>query len=285
LLRLLKSRIFILTLITIILLVVIGVTSFPDSGLNAVRNIFSVPLAPIQKFLTLAGQKISGSIQYFRDFNELIIENEELKQRVKLLENENRELQGFEEKNEQLREALNLKGRFDEYEITGGNVIARDPGNWFDIFTIDRGTRDGIRNNDPVVSASKGLVGRVDYAGLTSSKIVSVIDENSVISAFIPGAEGGHVRVRGDLELKEDGCCRMDYIPFDVNVEVGDVIETSGLGGIYPRGIVIGKVIEIRRTSSDMSRYAVIEPEVNFKRLDEVYVLKNKNIMDGDMEE
>jgi rod shape-determining protein MreC len=69
----------------------------------------------------------------------------------------------------------------------------------------------------------------------------------------------------------------MDYIPVDVDVAVNDLIETSGLGGIYPKGIIIGKVVEIKKASSELNRYAIIQPTVDFKRLEEVYVLRNKS--------
>ncbi len=278
----LRSRIFILTLITVILLIIMGITSRTDSKFNAIRDIVGVPLSPIQKLLNSVGREINDSLKYFENINKLKNENEELKRQFKILENENRDYQMLKDKNEQLMEALNLKNRFDDYEIIGGNVIAKDPGNWFYIFRIDRGTRDGIHNNDTVVSRDKGLVGRVDFAGLTSSIIVSVIDENSVISAYIRGEDGGYVRVRGDIRLKDEGFCRMDYIPFDVNVEVGDVIETSGLGGIYPMGIIIGKVVEVRKSGSDMSRYGIIKPEADLKKLEEIFILKDKNALNGE---
>jgi rod shape-determining protein MreC len=277
-----RSRIFILTLITVMLLIIIGVTSRPDSKLNAVRDIISVPLAPIQELFTSAGRKISDSLKYFENIDKLKNENEELKKRIKELENENRNYKILKDKNEQLMEALNLKNRFDDYEIIGGNIIAKDPGNWFNVFRIDRGTKDGINFNDTIVSENKGLVGRVELAGLTSAIIISVIDEGSVISARIRGEDGGYVRVRGDVRLKEKGFCRMDYIPFDVNVEVGDIIETSGLGGIYPMGIVIGKVTEVRKSGSDMSHYGIIKPEADLKKIEEVYILRKKNKLNGE---
>lgn len=279
-LRFLKSKAFILVLVTILILIMMGVTAQQSSKANWVSNLVSVPLTPLQRLLSYAGQRIEAGLSFFKDIKAIKQENEYLKIRVNELEKENRELLAYREKNEELRKALNLKDRFEDYDLIGANVIAKDPGNWFDIFKIDVGSKDGVRSDLAVLNSAKGLVGRILSSDITSSKVITIIDENSVVSGWIPKEGGGPVRVIGDLTLKSEGLCRMDYIPVDVDVEVGDVVETSGLGGIYPKGIVIGKVIEVRNTSSDLSRYAIIEPAVDFKRLEEVFVLKSK-LSDG----
>lgn len=274
-LRLFRSKLFLLSLTTILILIVMGVSVNRDSKLNWLSNTVSVPLTPVQQFFTSAGQKVGDAFSFFKDMQVVKDENEQLKARVNELEKENRELQSFRDKNEKLREALNLKQQFDDFTIVGANIIAIDPGNWFNIFKIDLGGRDGIRADLPVVTGGKGLVGRVLSSDLTSSKVLTIIDEDFAVAGWISKVGGGHVIIRGDLTLKEKGLCKMDYIPLDIDVEVGDVVETSGLGGIYPKGIVIGKVIEVRKTNSEMNRYAVIEPVADFKKLEEVFVLKS----------
>lgn len=276
-LRLFRNKLFLFILITLTLFILMGVTANQNSEVNWISNIISVPISPIQKFFSSLGQRIESGLSFFKDINATKQENEYLRMRINELEKENRELLGYREKNEELREALKLKDRFDDYDLIGANVIAKDPGNWFDVFKIDVGSKDGIVNDLPVLTGAKGLVGRIMGTDVTSSKVITIIDEDSVVSGWISKAGGGPVRVRGDLTLKNEGLCRMDYIPVDVDVEVGDVIETSGLGGIYPKGILIGRVKEVRKTSSDLSRYAVIEPETDFKRLEEVFVLKSRN--------
>jgi rod shape-determining protein MreC len=282
LLRLFKNKALLLVLLTIIILVLIGFSSRQDSKVNRVNNLVSVPLTPIQRFFSYIGQRVDSSLSFFKDMKSVKLENEELRIRINELEKENRELLAYREKNEQLRKALNLKDRFDDYEIIGGNVVAKDPGNWFNIFKIDVGEKDGVMNDLPVLAAGKSLVGRIMATDITSSKVITIIDEDSVVSGWISKAGGGPVRVRGDITLKEQGLCRMDYIPVDVDVEVGDVIETSGLGGIYPRGIIVGKVKEVRTTSSELDKYAVIEPSSDFKRIEEVFVLKGRTNDFGD---
>lgn len=274
-LRLLRSKWFIVSLITIVLLVVMGVSANKNSRLNWLNNIISVPLTPVQGFFSSIGQKVEDSLSFFRDMEAVKQENEKLKAEVTELQKQNRELSVLESKNADLRQALSLKEQFGDYTILGANIIAIDPGNWFNIFRVDRGSRDGVQINCPVVTNAKGLVGRVLSSDISSSKVLTIIDEESAVSAWISKAGGGHAVVRGDMSLKEKGLCKMDYIPLEVDVEVGDVIETSGVGGIYPKGIIIGEVTEVRKTNSELDRYAIIQPAADFKRLEEVYVLKS----------
>ncbi|NJD03212.1 MAG: rod shape-determining protein MreC [Ruminiclostridium sp.] len=274
--RLFRSKRFLISIITIFILIIMGVSVNKNSKINWLNNIVSVPFTPVQAFFSTIGQRIGDGLSFFQDIDSVRKENDALKLRVNELEKENRELSSFKTKNEELRLALNLKAQFDDYEFKGANIVAVDPGNWFNIFKIDIGSRDGIKADFPVVTSSKGLVGRIMSTDLTSSKVLTIIDEDSAVASWISKTGGGHAVVRGDIQLKEQGLCRLDYIPLDVDVEVGDVIETSGLGGIYPKGIMVGKVIEVRKTNSEMNRYAIIEPAADFKRLEEVYVLKSR---------
>ncbi len=274
-LRLIKSKIFILLIISIALLVTIGFSSMRNSRVNYISDIFSTILSPFQRFINSSGDKINDFFAHFDDIDRLRKENELLKQRIDELETEREDLIEFKVKNEELRQALNIKDQYSDRESIGANIIAKDMGNWFNIFTIDRGTKDGMKNDYPVVT-SKGLVGRVMKADLFSSKVISIIDEDSSVSARL-SKTSDLVIVKGDNKLKDQGLCIMEYIPADVDVAVNDSVETSGMGGIYPKGIIIGKVKEVRQRTNELDRYAIIEPSVDFKRLEEVLVLKEKN--------
>lgn len=266
-------------LTTITILIVMGVSAAQDSKLNSVGSSLSVPLAPFQKFTSFISEKVEGSIAFFRDMKELKQENEKLKEKIDKLEKENRDLLRFRDENKILRETLNLKDQFKDYRSVGGNVIAKDIGNWFNIFTIDAGSNDGVQIDSPVIT-SKGLVGSVFQTSPFSSKVLSIIDVDSAVSAIVSNYI---VIVRGDISLKDQGLCRMDRIPFELDLQVGDSVETSGVGGIFPRGILIGKVKEIRQANNELNRYAIIEPAVDFRRLREVFVLtSNKKNMEED---
>ncbi|NLC69585.1 MAG: rod shape-determining protein MreC [Clostridiaceae bacterium] len=274
--RLLKNSAIILLLVTIVLLIMMGMSYSNRDILKTARNIVTVPLSPLQKFFLSTGKNIEHFFSTFKQLKTLKDENEKLKIRINELEKENRELIEYRDKVEELKEALKLKSQFEDYEVIGANIIAIDAGNWFNIFTIDVGKKDGIDVDYPVITSTRGLVGRVLSADLTSSKVLSIIDEDSVVSCWLSKSGDGHVIVKGDLTLEEEGLCIVQNIPFNLDIAVGDVVETSGLGGIYPKGILVGKVSEIRQADGDLDRYGIVEPEVDFKRLREVFVLKKK---------
>lgn len=281
-LRFIKSKWFIVSFITIVLLVLMGVSANKSSKLNWLNNIISVPMKPVQGFFSSVGQKVEDILLYFKDIEDVKKENDTLRAEVAELKKQNREMSVLESKNEELRKALSLKEQFGGYTILGANIIAVDPSNWFSVFKTDIGTREEIYIDSPVVTSGKGLVGRVVSSDISTSNVQTIIDSESAVSGWIAKAGGGHAVVRGDMELKGKGLCKMDYIPLEVDVEVGDVIETSGLGGIYPKGIVIGEVIEVRKSNSELDRYAIIQPAADFKRLEEVFILRSeKNIESG----
>lgn len=273
-LRLFKSKVFVFTLITVIILISIGVSTKKDSKLHYISDVISVPLAPVQSFFSYIGQQIEGSITFLNDTKALKKQNLELKAKLDKLQDENRSLLRYEKENKDLREALDLKDQFNDYDYVGGNIIAKDVGNWFNIFTIDRGNNDGLTVNSPVIN-NRGLVGSVYETLPFTSKVLSIIDIDSTVSAIISKSLEPAL-VKGDLNLKNQGLCRMEFLSMGLDIEVGDTIETSGIGSIYPRGLLIGKVKQVIQTDNELNRYAIIEPAVDFRRLKEVFVLKSK---------
>ncbi|NLU52852.1 MAG: rod shape-determining protein MreC [Clostridiaceae bacterium] len=265
----------ILVVLIVILLLGLAAVSYSEkSGANIISNIVSIPAAPLQKAVTFLDEKFKNFFGYFEDIKATKNENEELKKRISELERQVLDIERLTKENNQLRDALNFKNRYEEYEFLGASIIAKDPGNWFEVFTIDRGSKDGIEADSPVITAY-GLVGRVSKVDLLTSKVVSIIDMDSTVSARLSKSRDLIV-VRGDVELRNEGKCRADYIPPDADVLPGDTIETSGIGGIFPKGIIIGKVVKVVQSEGHYDSYAIIEPVVDFKRLEDVIVLKKK---------
>ena len=270
-----RSKWFVFGVISLFLLVLTGLSRSYSIIPEAVGRYVSLPFAPVQKVVSLGANKVDDALSFFRNVQDVKKENEDLKLQVNNLEKENRELKEFRQENKDLRQALNIKDQFASFEPVGANIIAKNSGNWFDTFTIDRGSKDGVAKDYPVIT-SDGLVGRISQPNSISSKVEALIDKNTVISARI-SQKGDLVRVRGDIEYKDLGVCIMDRIPPEADVVVGAIVETSGIGGIYPRGIQIGTVKEIRKANDQINKYAIIEPAVDFRRLDEVIVLKNNS--------
>jgi rod shape-determining protein MreC len=263
-----------LILTTIVLFVILGVSARENSKLNWFGNLFNSAISPVQKAFSVSAQKVGSTLSFFQDSKAIKEENKKLKARVQELEKENENLKGLKDKNEELKKLVNMKDQFSDFEFLGSNIISMDAGNWFNTFGIDRGSTDGIETDNAVI-AGEGLVGRITTVGPISSKVMSILDVDSTISARLTKSSK-YVLVKGDINLKDKGFCRMDNIPADADVAVGDSVETSGIGGIYPKGITIGKVVEVRQVNNEMNRYAIVKPVVDFDKLETVSVLKNK---------
>lgn len=278
-----KNRALIVLIVTLVLIVTIGLTINPLSSVNWFGNLISIPFTSIEKVFTYAGQEIEAGVGLFNDVEALRAENKALKEQIDKLNNERTEYVRLKTENDNLKNVLKLKDQLDDIDMAGANVIAKDSGNLFNIFLVDKGVANGISYNMPVVT-SKGLVGKVTSSQPFSSKITSIIEDGSAASAIV-SKSGDLVVVKGDLKLGKEGLCKLLYIPNDLDLTQGDVIETSGMGGIYPKGIIIGTVKEVRTGESDLDRYAIIQPAVDLRRLSQVVILKkNMTAISSEME-
>ncbi len=267
-----KSRALVIIVITLILIVTIGLTINPLSNVNWIGNLISVPFTSVEKLFNYAGQEIEAGVGLFKNVEDLRAENKELKENIDKLLNERTEYLRLKSENEDLKNVLKMKDQFDGFDFIGANVIAKDSGSLFNIFLTDKGSANGISYNMPIIT-SKGLVGRVSSVQPFSSKIISIIEDGSAVSAIVSKSRDVVV-LKGDMKLGKEGLCKLVYIPNDLDLSQGDVIETSGLGGIYPKGIIIGTVKEVRTGESDLDRYAIVQPAVDLKRLSQVVILK-----------
>ncbi len=272
-----KNRVLnkgILTILAgVVLIVLLVSTSTPLGPLNVVRNILRIPLAPVQKLTIAATEKVGGFFMDIASMKEAREENTIMKETIRILEQRNLEMTELKRQNEAFKKLLNFQEIYADYGFLGAVIIGKDPGNWFDVFTIDRGMKDSLRPGSgyPVIAAD-GLVGRISNVELLSSNVVSIIDMDSTVSVRVARTRDLLV-VRGDILLKADGLCRVDYIQPNADIEPGDVLETSGLGKVYPKGIRVGTIDKIIRNEGQFDAYAIMKPAVDFKRLEEVEVL------------
>lgn len=262
--------------VTVIIFIFMGVsfatlsaTGNSQSGNNAVN----VVLSPFQKLFSAIGGKTGDFFGYLHDMKTYKEDNLALKDEVASLKRQNRELESYKLENDRLRSLLELKSTDLEGRLVTCEVIAKDPGNWFYVFTIDKGKNYGLNKDDAVVT-NEGLVGRISEIGSTWAKVTTIIDTSSSVGATIERTQEIAI-VDGDLTLGDSGKCRLDYIKSDLSLVVGDMIETSGLGGIYPKGVLIGTVSEIKNDSSGYTRYAIIDTAVDFEKIRDVTVIKS----------
>lgn len=257
-------------IITIIILVVlVFVSNMNLESLSYVENVVSTIVMPVQNGLTYLKNKITGNHAFFADINKLQQENETLKNRNTELEEQLREFEIVKNENDTLKEYLSLSEQFSNYETKPAYIINKDFSNYNNVFVINVGEKDGIKPNMTVIS-EKGLVGYVISTTSNTSKVQTIIDTASTVSATLSSSKD-NIICKGTLE--EKGALKATFIPTTATILQGDKIETSGMGGIYPKGIYIGNVKKVISTKNIADRYAVIEPAVDFNKVDTVLVI------------
>ncbi|MCD8089147.1 MAG: rod shape-determining protein MreC [Clostridiales bacterium] len=230
---------------------------------------FGFVLTPFQGAITYVGDWFSARFTAITNINALIEENEALKYEIEQLKLDNSRIELLEADNEKLTGILELAEKYKAYDTTGARIIGKDPGNWYDVFIIDKGSADGLSQNMVVISDG-GLVGRIKECGFNYSQVVSIIDDADAVSAVSPRT-GDTGYVKGDLSNK--GMCKMELIDITSKITEGDEITTSQFSSVYPEGISIGKVTSVENTSDTSTKTAVIEPGVDFKHLDSVLII------------
>lgn len=268
-----KTTSKVLLLILSILCAVLIIFSFLGNTVTGpVRQITGSLIAPVQKGINGLGSWISGLTANFSDAAMLREENAALQERVDQLTAENSQLVLDQEELKRLRELFDLSGQYSDYEQVGARVIAKDSGNWFDSFTIDKGSSDGIQVNCNVISGG-GLVGIVTEVGPNWSTVRSIIDDNSNVSAMVSTTSDTCI-IAGNLQLIDQGTLSLVQLTdADNQVHVGDKVVTSNISERYLPGILIGYISELNNDANNLTKSGQITPVVDFQHIQEVLVI------------
>lgn len=257
-------------IITIVLLIIlVFISNINIEKFSYIENAASSLVVPIQNGLTYLKNKLSGNDTFFTNINNLKDENEQLKNKNSELEESLRELEMIRAENQTLKEELDLSQKYTEYTTKPAYIIDRDISNFSSDFVINLGSNDGIKVNMTVI-ADKGLVGHVISVTETSAKVQTIIDPASSVSCNVSSSKESLI-AKGSIEGKSQ--LRATYIPTDAEIVENDNIETSGLGGIYPKGIYVGTIKSIVNKGNITDRYAIVETAVDFSKLDTVLVV------------
>jgi rod shape-determining protein MreC len=254
-------------------LIIMAVDAKDADGRAKVLRIWTQTFAsPLQNVSSKATGATSGFFQQIWNFRSTARENEQLKERLAQVETELHTTQQAAAENERLKALLNLKDQTNIKNIPA-RVIARDPSVWFNTITIDRGSTSGVEVNMPVVTPG-GIVGRVITVSPWASQVMLITDEKAGAGAVVGqlGQSGalGSVRGRADLGV---GVIEMRYVSGLEKVEVGDYVMTTGQDGIYPPGLNVGHVVEVKHGTATQAHQILIQPGAQLEHLEEVAVL------------
>lgn len=256
-------------LMVVLLIVLVWLVLDGIGAANPVRDSLTGIISPLQLVFSRAARPLADQLDGLKRGADLARENRELRDEIADLRGQIILLREAQLENEDLRRQLDFKSAVPNYQLIAAEVIGRDPSSYLQYLIIDRGLDDGIRQGMPVLTDA-GLVGRIARVSQGSSQVMLLTDSQSSVGAYIQRSRATGV-VQG--ELGPDLVMR--YILQEETVVVGDVVLTSGLGGAFPKRLVIGQVVETRQTDVDMHQEAIVAPAVLLGELESVMVLLN----------
>ena len=258
--------------ITVIILLILVVFSNTNSEkFSIVENFANAIVMPIENGLTYLKNKINNNNSFFENVDKLKSENESLKQKNSELEQQMREFEIMKNENEQLKQELNLAEKYGEYTTVPGMIISRDISNYSKILVINIGSDNGIKEKMTVI-ADEGLVGYIVSTTAKTAKIQTIVDSASATSCLASSTRDTMI-CKGTIENKS--ILSASNIATDARIIQGDSVETSGLGGIYLKGIHVGKIKKVNEGTNKTDSYATIKAAVDFEKLETVLVITN----------
>lgn len=262
----------------------IGITSFKDGFLNPLRSGIGYFLIPIQSGVNRAGTSLYNGISSYSTMKSAMDEKQQLQSQVDALIEENSRLQSEQFELQRLRELYELDQEYQQYEKIGARVIAKDSGDWFQVFRINKGSADGVQVDANVI-AGGGLVGIVTDVGANYATVRSIIDDVSRVSAMAQQS-GDTCIVSGNLTLFGEGRLQITNVMKDGDLKDGDRIVTSNISSKFLPGILIGYAADITTDETRLTKSGYLIPVVQFDSLQEVLVITElKEDMMGDQQE
>lgn len=265
-----------LWLLIIVLLVVFCLIFFSAKGkvkIPLTNRIVITLLAPFQSASSKLGNTSSNVIKGVNDLLTVYQENKQLKAQVLQLRKQNMQNNEIAIENERLRKILDYKKIAQQFEMKTATVIARDSSTWVNNIVVNRGANDGIKKDMPVVTPA-GLVGYVLKTYDSYSIVALITDPRVAVGVMVQRNES---RVAGIIkgDINGSSAVHMENIPRSADVKKGDQIITSGLGGIYPKGIFVGTVEDVQNESGGLLKYAAVKTVVDFQKLEDVIIIVN----------
>lgn len=269
-----------LAVAVIIVAVIFGAATSRSSGsASAAENAVMSLALPARSASTGIIGWLEDIYSYMFLHDKLEAENKELKREVAKLKNKLREAKEFEVENENLRELLELRDKYSDFDFESAKIIGRGTSNWNSTLTVGKGSESGIEVGDCVIDSSYNVAGQVSEVGRGWATIRSVIDTDISIGALV-GDTGSAAMVMGDYALMKQGFVKLTYLTAGAQVFEGDTLMTSGKGGAFPRGLVIGTVTEVYADAGGQAENASVSPAADPDSLTQVFIVKDFTVVE-----
>lgn len=264
--KFLRSKTFIIC-IAIVLLVALSTAVLSVLGWTGpIRSVLRTVATPFVWVGSRTADAVNGFTDVFFEYDRLVKENQELKETVESLEKEGHDASALREENAWLKEYLTLKGDHSDFDLTDARVVSREAGNYSTVLGLDRGAVHGVKQGMPVI-CEQGLFGTVIEVGLDWCKVTGIVESDQSVGAYTDrtGAIGV---VKGDVNLRGEGVCVMQYVK-DADVRIGDRVYTAGgEESHYPSGLLIGEISSIEADSVGLT--VIVRPAVDFAKIDKI---------------
>ncbi|WP_284036104.1 rod shape-determining protein MreC [Neobacillus sp. 114] len=269
----LNKRLIILLVSIIVLVALIGFSLRERSKLTWPEQFVKDTTGWVQSLVSRPAQYVAGFFENLQDLQNTYDENKELKSRVEKIASLEAEVQELKKDNKELRDVLDEKKTLRDLEPMPATVIGRNPDRWHEMIIINKGKLDGIKKNMAVVTAT-GLIGKVKNVTQFSStvQLLSAMDPKNRISAVIQGETEVYGFVQGFDDKQK--MLLVKAIPSGAKVEKGQTVITSGMGGVFPKGLMIGKVEEVKPDQYGLNQTALVKPGADFYDIENVMVIK-----------
>lgn len=268
-----RNKPLVITIALVLALVMLIIFTSGNHETTAVESVAGTAVTPVNRGFSTFFDSISNFFTNMFNPTKAEAENIELKKQISKLQEESSQMDELQKENQRLTDLLGFVKENPRFTTVAATVIAKEQGIWFDVFTINVGRNQGVEKDMAVVNA-QGLIGRVIDAGADWSKVMAIIDARSSVGTLLDRSRDNGM-VRGTFSSADaTGMCQMYYLDSDADVLPGDKVKTSGLGGIFPKGLLVGEVVELGNKSEGTSRRVMVKPAVDFNHMEEVLVIK-----------
>ena len=260
--------------------VMIGFGAAARGGeIGFLQNATGVLEAPIKKVLSSTVNWFDTIYGYLYKYDSLQAENESLRSQLADAQQSARDGIAASEENTRLRQLLNLREKHTDYEMESCKVVLWSSSNWSSSFTISKGRSSGIELNDPVVTEYGVVVGQVTELGETWATVSTLIDVDMSVGAYV-GQSGSSGMSVGEFALMKKKEAKLTFLAEGAQIFVGDEVLTSGSGGAFPAGLVIGTITNVQTEAGGQVEYGIIKPECRFDTLVQVFVIKSYEVVE-----
>ena len=262
----------------VVLIIALGAAA-RGGKISFMQNVSGIVKAPMQKVLSSAVNWFDSLYGYLYDYDSLMAENESLRSQLADAQKSARDGIAASEENTRLRKLLELREKHTDYEMESAKVVLWSSSNWSSSFTISKGETSGIEIGDPVITEYGAVVGQITELGTNWATVSTLIDVDMSVGAFV-GAAGNSGMVVGEYSFMKNKTAKLTFLADGAQIFVGDDVLTSGSGGAFPSGLVIGTLTAVQTEAGGQIEYGIVEPQCNLDSLVQVFIIKSFEVVE-----